>query len=318
MKTFFSLLVFSFLSVVGVCGQQIDVSEGLPIGVNVDNHPSKIEVYFGGANRQYLNIDYTPQMGNLGDIVETYLQEMANQFSPIVGLEQEQYGINVQVEPGPSISKTFVPQKTDFGWIVPPEALDVKLNYGAGVGWQINGVTVIEMDVVTASGVQHFSSENGGAGASPCYLGLLQDSLGRGGLTVVESRYAVSSLQEENGVFPGSTLTLREQNLYRYVTIDLMNGSVIDYSSPPPSFLTFPKPKLEIARTTDGWFEFLVSNAWDQSFVIESTTDFVTWEPYPIFRLKSVEKTQNKSFRPEKVTSGSKFFRLRMNSFSEQ
>ena len=310
MKEFFT--VFLFLSVVGVYGQQIDVSVGLPIGVNVGNHSSQVALGIGNWDTG-LGVDgsfqYEPSMGNFEGVIKERLNTLVASFNPPTGSEYDEYVLGIVANPGPYTSTHFYLHQSGSRWIVPPEVLDVKLDYGGSVGWYIDGVAVVEMDIVTSSGIQHFSSENGGAGASPCFIGALQQSL-KDGATVLESRYVVPSLQKENGVLPGSILTLRAENRYQYVTINLLDGSVIDYSSPPPAFLKFP-PKLEIVKTADG-FEFSVSNTNEQLFTIESTTNFVTWELYPAIELTSV--TGKKSYRVGTVLGSSQFFRLRLDS----
>jgi len=310
MKKFFAVLALVFLSVVGVYGQRIEVSVGLPIGVNIDNYSRKVDIVFDGANPRVTSFDYLPAMGDLKSVIEARVRKMADTFSAIPGLEQEQYAIFAVMYPGPLVYQNFIPQKSGSSWTVPPEVLDVRLNYSANVGWYIDGVAVVEMDIVTATGTEHFSSEqNYSSDAfSACYLGALQSSLKRGA-TVIKSRYVVPSLQKENGVLPGSTLTLRESDRNHYTTISLMDGSVIGYSFPPPAFLKFPDPKLEIAKTADG-FELSVTGVVDKSFVIESTTDFVTWDKYPAVELTSVA-VGKKSFSA-KPLGASRFFRLRI------
>ncbi len=315
MKKSFSVFVFVLLSVIGVYGQQIDVTAGLPIGSNVDNHPAQVAIGIGNWDTGWGvdgSFQYEPAMGDFKTVIKERLYTLVANFNPQVGSEQDQFVFGMVANPGPYAVLGFKLQQSGSGWVVPPEVLEVKLNYGGSIGWYIDGVAIVEMEIVTPNGVEHFSSEYGGAGASPCYIGALQNSL-KEGATVLLSSYVVPSLQKESGVLPGSTLTLREKDQYRYATINLLDGAVLDYSSPPPAFLKFPEPKLEIAKTADG-FELSVTGVWERPFIIESTTDFMAWEPYPTADLTSiVGKNGKKSFRAQGTILGpSRFFRLRL------
>ena len=101
MRKFFSMLVFLFLFVVGVYGQQIDVSVGLPIGSNVNNHPAHIGMSIGdndiagwGVEEEF---DYIPTMGNLETVVKEHFQRLVNKFSPAPNSKEDQYGIGIIV-----------------------------------------------------------------------------------------------------------------------------------------------------------------------------------------------------------------------------
>ncbi len=310
MKEFFTLLVFVFLSVVGVYGQQIDTSVGLSIGVNIDNHPAKVWVTFDGAKPRTSYFNYTPEAGKeLKTLIEDRVREMASTFSPIPGLEEEPgYGIFGQVDPGPFFQNLFTPRRSGSQWIVPPEALDVKLVYG-NLALNIKDINTIELDVEDAKGKRHLSSDSfDGYSDAPCYFGAQQDALQRG-VAFVHREYTVPEYQAAIGLKSGR-LTLRTSD--GYAIFDLLDGSVISYSSPPPAFLTFPAPKLEIVGTADG-LEFLVSNVGVRSFIIESSVDFVTWNKYPAVELTSV--VGKKSLRAQ-VLGASRFFRLRVGGSS--
>ena len=319
MKKFSAVLAFISLYIVGVYGQQIDIEVGLPIGSNVDNRPAQVGIglvsdSFGSVAQAHFQ--YNPSDGSLETVINARVKDIAAQFTPPPGFETDLYGLFGNAEFAYFNSGFFKLQQSGSRWIIPPEVLEVKLDYGGSIGWYIDGVAVVEMEIVTPDGVEHFSSEYGGAGTSACYIGALQNSL-KEGATVLLSSYVLPSLQKENGVLPESTLILREKERYRYATFSLLDGSVLDYSSPPPAFLKFPEPKLAILKTADG-FELSVTGVWERPFIIESTTDFMAWEPYPTADLTSiVGKNGKKSFRAQGTILGpSRFFRLRLGDSS--
>jgi hypothetical protein len=201
----------------------------LPIGSNVNNHTAKVDMFVGGSWNS-ASFSYTPAMGNLQTLVTSRLQELADSFTPISGLEREEYGISVWVNPGPNATVWFVPQFAEGKWIVPPEVLNVKLNYGAGIGWVIDGVRLIELDVEDATGVHHFSSDDINGYSTACFFGVQNNAL-KQNAAVVLKEYAVPEFQVEIGLKWGK-LTLWTDD--GYGVFNVLDGSSIDISSPAP------------------------------------------------------------------------------------
>ncbi len=308
MKKFVSLLVFLFFFVVGIQGQQIDVSVGLPIGSNVNNHPAHIGMSIGDNYIAGWNVseefDYTPLMGNLETVVKNHFQVLVDKFTLAPGSEEDEYGLGIIVNPGPFMASRFHLQ----GGIIPREVLDVKLDYGGTVIFHIPGVDKVTMEVrKSGKVVGKFSSDD--PGDSPCRVASVQSYLTIGDVSL-DSRYVVPSLYD--GAWDEGNFTLYESGLW--ARLNILNGLVIDYSSPPPAFLKFPEPKLEIAIIADG-FEFSISNTSEQPFTIESTTDFKVWELYPTVELTSV--VGKKSFSA-KALGTNRFFRLHFQPPTKQ
>ena len=320
------LLVFVFLSVVGR-GQQIDVEVGLPIGVNVDNHPAQVGIAFGSYSIQLEEtFSYTPAMGTLKSVVESQIKKLADRFVPPIPETPDAY-LYVTAEPGPYyIVEEFKLQQSGSRWIIPPEVLEVKLDYGGAWIFKVAGVKEIRMRLFKSEqqvgrlyvpapsyregyGWVYGNFEVYGFDLSGCSILVTQSALKRGEVDI-SSRYAVPSLWDGTWDYGEMDIVADDGS----ITINLLDGSVLDYSSPPPAFLKFPEPKLEIAKTADG-FELSVTGVWERPFIIESTKDFVLWEPYPTADLSAVGKSGKKSFRAQGILLGaSRFFRLRLGN----
>lgn len=212
-----------------------------PIGSNVNSRVAKVGLAIGPlyTSRGVVGdeFDYSPTMGDLETVIENRLKTLAEKFRPLPGLEQEQYLIGGVVEPGPNFDALFKLRQSGDRWVIPAEVLEVKLEYGSGVGWDITGARDLRMRLFK-SGQQIASFDTAkpyatyGFTLNPCFIPVLDSAL-QSNWAFVDSKYAVPALWD--GTWDYGELDI--VSVDGEVTVNLLNGLSIKYSQPPPAFL---------------------------------------------------------------------------------
>jgi hypothetical protein len=207
----------------------------LPIGSNVNNRPAEVSVIISSLDTwARLEDKFTFQPpSRLEDVIRYRTEKLFENYQVPKGFERGEFALNVQVTPGPFSQSIFHFQKNDSKWTVPTEVLKVKLDYGAGIGWVIPGIRLIELDVEDSTGVHHFSSDNVDGYDSACFFGVQNEAL-KQSAAVVLKEYAVPEFQAAIGLKWGR-ITFRAQD--GYGTFNVLDGLLVDVSTPPPAFM---------------------------------------------------------------------------------
>ena len=223
MKILFTLLVLTVS--LTLSAQQYR----LPIGSNVDNHPTQVALGIGnwdtgwGVNGSF---QYEPSMGNFEEVIKERLNALVASFNPPTGSEYDEYVLGIIANHGPYTSTHFKLQQSGTHWVIPQEVwkTGLELTYG-NTRFDIKDVLVIKLDAEIASGATHYSTDdNTRYGDTPCFFGN-QDDYRQDGIVYIQREYSVPSYQATIGLKSGQ-LTLR-----------MTDGYAVEVSSPAPKSL---------------------------------------------------------------------------------
>jgi hypothetical protein len=247
------------------------------------------------------------------------LQKLADSFTTLPGLEEEEYGLQVMIDTGPYTTVLFVVQFTNGKWAVPTEVLKVKLDYGAGIGWVIPGIRLIELNVEDSTGVHHFSTDNIDGYDSACFFGVQNEAL-KQSAAVVLKEYAVPEFQKSIGLKWGR-LTFRAQD--GCGTFNVLDGSLVDVSTLPPAFLNSLRapemspvtsgPKISRISRKGNTTEITVSaEAGSKAYLEFAQSLSGTWNAVPAYPVLLSLQTGQSTFT-HTTESPATFYRLRID-----
>lgn len=214
----------------------------LPIGSNVNNRSAKVGMTVGPVDAWEKNVwdvfSYEPSMGVLETVIKSRFRALIDKL-PVVGFETGVYGVDIRVDPGPfQPQTTFTFQQSGNRWIVPPEVLEVKLQYGLGTGWRFQGITDVKMRLFkNGEMIKYYSTKEGVGPDSPCEIGATQEVLAYG-YASVRGQYSFPWLKEN--WWDTGEVTIEAYD--GWATFFNANGSprdgeLIAVSEPPPVFL---------------------------------------------------------------------------------
>ncbi|OHA19695.1 MAG: hypothetical protein A3C08_00480 [Candidatus Taylorbacteria bacterium RIFCSPHIGHO2_02_FULL_47_18] len=169
----------------------------LPIGSNVNNRQSEVSIVISALDtwaRLEDTFSFYPYMGDFEDVIKNRVKVLAERYVPPLGFEQGEFALNVQATPGPYSQNIFRLQQSDGKWAVPPEVLDVKLQYGE-VTLNLTGVTKVELRVRGNGREERFSSDGSSPG-SACFIQTVDRELGQG-LVILAKEYVNPQYREE-------------------------------------------------------------------------------------------------------------------------
>lgn len=318
-KLFAVATALFFLS--AVYGQKIEVERGLPLGIKVDRQ-SSVEIVLvsdydsvGRIIRD--NFQYNPLEGSLTEVVNVRVREFAAKFTPPVGSERAGYELFVSTDfaffDSGGLFGLFKLEQQGSRWIIPPEVLNVKLDYGVSYTFKAPGAQSVRMRLFkNEQQIGSFDTDdpyNGyGFDLSACSIGATQDALLRGEVRIA-SRYAVASLWD--GTWDYGEMDVLDAD-GGFVTLSLVDGHVVSYSTPPPVFLKTPEPKLAVQKTADGGLQLEVTGVpTDRQVVIESSTNLVDWATSPSVKLSGATGIGKQTFSLT-ATDPFRVFRLRV------
>ena len=169
----------------------------LPIGSNVNNRQSEVSIVISALDtwaRLEDTFSFYPYMGDFEDVIKNRVKVLAERYVPPLCFEQGEFALNVQATPGPYSQNIFRLQQSDGKWAVPPEVLDVKLQYGE-VTLNLTGVTKVELRVRGNGREERFSSDGSSPG-SACFIQTVDRELGQV-LVILAKEYVNPQYREE-------------------------------------------------------------------------------------------------------------------------
>lgn len=309
------LALCAFLSVATVFAQQKYM---LPIGSNVNSRPMTVNIGLGNSDTGWaINdlLNYTPAMGDFEKVVQYRVSVLASQFDPPVGSERDPYVLQIIAEPGPY---TVVRFRLDQSGAIPPEVLEVKLQYGE-VTLKLDGVTKVELRVRGNGREERFSSDGSSQG-SVCFIQTVDRELGRG-LVILAKEYV-------NPQYRASWITEGEVILWeneRFAEFNILDGKYSSASAKAPDFMESirapemsAQPRIASIKRSGNTTELTVSADHSISISIEfSETLGGSWYSVPKYLQPLSLQTGSTTFT-HTTDAPASFYRLRVNSSSPQ
>src|SRR3989344_5361173 len=205
----------------------------LPIGSNVNNRQSEVSIVISALDtwaRLEDTFSFYPYMGDFEDVIKNRVKVLAERYVPPLGFEQGEFALNVQATPGPYSQNIFRLQQSDGKWAVPPEVLDVKLQYGE-VTLRLTGVTRVELRVRGNGREERFSSDGSSPG-STCFIQTVDRELGQG-LVILAKEY-VNPQYREAWITEGEVILWENERLAMF---NILDGIFFSASANTPKLL---------------------------------------------------------------------------------